>query len=160
MRSTILLLAAVALVAVQAAPVSNGPEAVATPNSPVKCFKDSDGKYECYGLGSVQPKAESAVPAFIPKCTKQKDGTLYCYGLNSVQPKASSFEPEAMPLPNRPPRCHKIEGVWECDGGDGPDPRTEPQASAELEAASVNVPPVRCGIVDGVWQCWGGHDPR
>ncbi|KAG0379859.1 hypothetical protein BGX24_011280, partial [Mortierella sp. AD032] len=61
MRSAILLLATAVLVAVQAAPISNraDPEA-ASVNAipPGKCFKVGN-KWECYGVGLVEPEASA-----------------------------------------------------------------------------------------------------
>ncbi|KAG0369451.1 hypothetical protein BGX24_002416 [Mortierella sp. AD032] len=114
MRSAILLLAAAAFTAVQAAPVSNSVESEAASINypPVRCGIVNN-VWTCWG--GPNPNSE---------------------------PQAS-----AEPLG----RCWRVDDEWVCPPGDGPDPNSEPQASAE--------PLGRCWRVDDEWVCPPGDGP-
>ncbi|KAG0269401.1 hypothetical protein BGZ95_002099 [Linnemannia exigua] len=161
MRSTILLLAAAAFVAVQAAPVSNKaePETAsvngAGPGLPVRCVWNPIRKEEvCYGIrlvGEAESEAASIEPSALRPGECIRIGNRYiCHGVGLVgdaESEAASIEPSAL----RPGECIRIGNRYICHGvglvGD-----------AESEAASIEpsaIPPGKCFKVGNDYECYG-----
>ncbi|KAG0372228.1 hypothetical protein BGX24_000538 [Mortierella sp. AD032] len=155
MRFSALLLAAAAIVAIQAAPVTVEPEAAG--NGPCRTYPD--GSVYCAGVGSVEPKA-AGVNAGNSPCRTYPDGSVYCAGVGSIEPKAKNVgnvEPKAAGINagNGPCRTYPDGSVY-CAGVGSVEPKAENVGKVEPKAAGINAGNGPCRTYpDGSVYCAG-----
>ncbi|KAF9912509.1 hypothetical protein EC991_010596 [Linnemannia zychae] len=110
MRYSILLLAAAAFVAVQAAPIKNGPEAGSLDKRvELPCKKQPSGEWICPLTDDIEAQAESLNKRVELPCKKLPSGEWYCPLTDDVEAQAESLD-KRVELP-----CKKLpSGEWLC----------------------------------------------